>query len=195
MVMVSLSLSMSVVVLNLHHRGPDSRPVPRWIKRLMHGRVCSILLLRRISFKTGDGYETVPPRNKRYRPVGGASTKTKQSIFTSMEMNDIYDRENVDGNDSSSGTEADRTNTHPMIISHRTNQSHNSFGHTTKEFAILKKILEEFQLFREIFTEKEKDEAFQSEWKQVALVVDRLFMVIYIVGMIATIFIIVGHVS
>lgn len=185
--MVSLSLSMSVVVLNLHHRGPETRPVPRWMKRLMLGKVSRMLLLRRVSFKGDDRkFDKVPKR--KYRPPG-----KKQTVFTSMEMNDIYDHEPIDANDSSSGTEADRANPRSMLITHRS-QTHNSY-HPTKELSVLKKILEEFQLFREIFNEKEKDEAFQSEWKQVALVIDRLFMLIYIIGMIATVLIIVGNVN
>ncbi|XP_072042453.1 neuronal acetylcholine receptor subunit alpha-9-like [Amphiura filiformis] len=187
MVMVSLSLSFSVVVLNLHHRGADTRPVPKWMKRIMLGKVSRILLLRRVSFKADEkGYNPVP--KMKYRPPG-----KKQTVFTSMEMNDIYDHEPVDTNDSSSGTEADRANNRSMLLTHRP-QSHNSY-HSTRELSILKKILEEFQLFRSIFAEKEKDEAFQSEWKQVALVIDRIFMLIYIIGMFATIFIIIGHVN
>ena len=35
---VSLSCSMTVVVINIHHCGLDGRPVPVWIKRLFFDR-------------------------------------------------------------------------------------------------------------------------------------------------------------
>lgn len=35
MAMTSISVIMTVFVLNLHYRGPDDRPVPRWLRRLL----------------------------------------------------------------------------------------------------------------------------------------------------------------
>ena len=64
-----------------------------------------------------------------------------------------------------------------------------------REINLLRKIHDDFRYLKETQKRKEHEQKCHNEWKQVALVVDRIFMFIYLIGMIATILIIVTQVT
>ncbi|XP_071483332.1 neuronal acetylcholine receptor subunit alpha-9-like [Diadema antillarum] len=191
MVMVSLSLAMSVVVLNLHHRGPETSAVPQWLRKIVLGRVGKVVLMRRSSFNQENYY-----RSRKTQPCQGAR------LLNHYEM-DSYDgnywEENRDGVDVSANGGNVRLERSDRLsrpcsgptTSHSKN-SNNSVR--VREINLLRKIHEDFRYMRETQKQKKLEEKCHNEWKQVALVVDRIFMFIYLVGMISTILIIVAQV-
>ena len=56
MALTSMSVIMTVFVLNLHHRGPNKREVPPWIKDLLLRKLAPILCLQDIDFDQGRYY-------------------------------------------------------------------------------------------------------------------------------------------
>ena len=46
MALTSMSVIMTVFVLNLHHRGPNKRPVPKWLRHVFLGRMSRYLCLQ-----------------------------------------------------------------------------------------------------------------------------------------------------
>lgn len=171
MVMVSLSLAMSVVVLNLHHRGPETHQVPPWLRRIVHGRVGRLFMMRRTTKKRE--YET-------YR-------KRRWKALSSIEMEPLDTAVN--------GWEDRLDNSMPSANELDTRKQLNALRSASstrlREISLLESIREEFRLMRELALEKEKVERCENDWKQVALVVDRIFMVIFFLGMLSTMFFIV----
>lgn len=48
MAMTSLSIVLTVFVLQLHHVGPNTKPVPGWVKKILMGCVARMLLMNRV---------------------------------------------------------------------------------------------------------------------------------------------------
>ena len=48
MAMTSLSIVLTVFVLQLHHVGPNTKPVPNWVKKLLLGFVARLLCMHRV---------------------------------------------------------------------------------------------------------------------------------------------------
>ncbi|XP_071793246.1 neuronal acetylcholine receptor subunit alpha-10-like [Asterias amurensis] len=203
MVMVSLSLAMSVVVLNLHHRGPSTRPVPPWLRKIMMGRLVRFILMRKTT--AFDKRENIIRDTKNNNGCAGRRRKrAHKKFFSTVEMQDTFENDhvvgnsmvNLDGNSSSSGNEGEirnrTTNAHKRAFTHHPTEG-KSFR--LQELTMLQQILDEFKCIRSNFEDKEDDAIMQAEWKQVAMMVDRVFMVLYVVGMLSTLFIIIGHIT
>lgn len=41
--MISLSLFLAIIIENLHHRRPKLKPVPKWLKSLLFGKLTKFL--------------------------------------------------------------------------------------------------------------------------------------------------------
>lgn len=66
MVIVTLSIAVTVVTLNLHYRSPNTHRMPKWIKRIILGVLPRLLLMKRPS-PTMDEPDSPPiPINKRF---------------------------------------------------------------------------------------------------------------------------------
>lgn len=192
MVMVSLSLAMSVVVLNLHHRGPETSPVPLWLRKIVLGRVGKVVLMRKTSFNQEIYY-----RSRKSQQCQGTR------LLNHYEM-DSYDgnyweehRDVADSNSNGGSTRLDRNERHTRPCSQpvTTHSRSSSNSMRMREINLLRKIHDDFRYLKETQKRKEHEQKCHNEWKQVALVVDRMFMFIYLIGMIATILIIVTQVT
>ncbi|XP_780864.3 neuronal acetylcholine receptor subunit beta-2 [Strongylocentrotus purpuratus] len=192
MVMVSLSLAMSVVVLNLHHRGPETSPVPLWLRKIVLGRVGKVVLMRKTSFNQEIYY-----RSRKSQQCQGTR------LLNHYEM-DSYDgnyweehRDVAESNSNGGSTRLDRNDRHTRPCSQpvTTHSRSSSNSMRMREINLLRKIHDDFRYLKETQKRKEHEQKCHNEWKQVALVVDRIFMFIYLIGMIATILIIVTQVT
>ncbi|XP_038070482.1 neuronal acetylcholine receptor subunit alpha-10-like [Patiria miniata] len=204
MVMVSLSLAMSVVVLNLHHMGPAPQPVPQWLRSLILSKFGRLILMRKL---TAFDKKVVRDSKNNNGCVGKRRHKRPmRKLFANVELKGTFENDHVvgttislDGNSSSSGNESEkRRRPHPLGQHMRavSTPSIPSYPEeSSRQMAMLRQILDEFKCIRENFEAKDKEETMRAEWKQVALVVDRIFMVLYVIGMLATLFIIIGHIT
>ncbi|XP_071948495.1 neuronal acetylcholine receptor subunit alpha-10-like isoform X2 [Antedon mediterranea] len=210
MVMVSLSLTMSVVVLNLHHRGPESQPVPGWLRRLFLGRVAKLVLMRTVSHKKQHNsvcnnighFESSPMsrygnHHTLHQTVRYAKRRRKRP--EKIEMIDICENDSLHsdlgldmGNSELLLPRMDMANEHRESID-ETSPGSNKLK--MREVDILRKLLEEFRSFKMIIIDKTKNEQFHGEWKQVALVVDRIFMLFYFLGTLLTLLLVIKQVD
>nr|XP_006812268.1 PREDICTED: neuronal acetylcholine receptor subunit alpha-9-like [Saccoglossus kowalevskii] len=167
MVLVSLSLVMTVMVLNLHYRGPSSKPVPRWVKRLVLGHLQTFLLVRN------------PPNfNENFRK---SRRKMRRRDFTISEFVPYTE----DGRESpingiKFGGRLKRPN-------ENMNSANHSEPQATEHSALMKHIVREMKSITARLDDQDKHSILHSEWKQVALVIDRLFLIIYFIGTSLTI--------
>lgn len=173
MVMVSLSLAMSVVVLNLHHRGPETHQVPPWLRKIVQGKVGRMFMMRRTP--TRRDYDTY--RKRRWKALSSIEMEPLDTAVNGWE--DRLDNSMPSANELDSRKQI--------------NSLRSASSARLREISLLESIREEFRMMREMAIEKEKSERCQNDWKQVALVVDRIFMVIFFLGMLCTLFIIVSQ--
>ncbi|XP_033637061.1 neuronal acetylcholine receptor subunit alpha-10-like [Asterias rubens] len=176
MLLVSISIMLTVIILNLHHRGPVCRPVPRWMRRLFIQRLGPILRLQlTLSKKTKGNKE-----NKLFM-------KMQESETSIMDMTTPLHQ-----NHQSPGDES------PI-------QAINSGRYLSKDGPeraccrqqsdILRRMMDHMRVIREHYDGTEHSEFIRGEWKQVAQVVDRLFMIFYMMGTVATLLIIFKQLS
>ncbi|XP_077992146.1 neuronal acetylcholine receptor subunit alpha-10-like [Glandiceps talaboti] len=190
MVLVSLSLAMTVVVLSLHHRGPESGEVPAWTRRLILGQLGRLLLFRKLK---ATKQQLSKPVTKSANSISSNFSNQGSGVSDSLltPLNDI-----------------DVSNSNAYNVNTDSN-SHNTFGRRNKRIKsgnsitvnindehlrILKKMHLEMRSIADYFKLQTREADKHCEWKQVAMVVDRLFMFCYIIGSVATCLIIICQV-
>ncbi|XP_077992147.1 neuronal acetylcholine receptor subunit alpha-10-like [Glandiceps talaboti] len=168
MVLVSISITMSVAVLNLHFRGPESKPVPPWLRKLLLGKVARFVLIRHVAARRTD--------KSIRRPNYVISRHSKKVEL--LPMMDLHE-------------EIDRTNGVPgrRLANHLPRKKQSSNKHVKvfdEHLHILRELLSEFRNVRELFDGRKKEGRTSCEWRQVAMVMDRLFLIFYFIATLMT---------
>ncbi|XP_077862581.1 neuronal acetylcholine receptor subunit alpha-10-like [Saccoglossus kowalevskii] len=174
MVTVTLSLAMSVAVLNVHYRSPEGSQMPKWLKKLVFGRVGRCFGI--------DSSEIKKARAKLPRKdVFGMSHKLNVeagicNIVRRLEGSDspIFGRSSQNGSVRSGTKRKERTNA-PTLC---------------EENPILHHLLAEFRRVSTYYEWKNKAEELQNEWRLCAMMLDRIFVIVYFCGSLSTILII-----
>ncbi|XP_070541289.1 neuronal acetylcholine receptor subunit alpha-9-like [Ptychodera flava] len=183
MVLVSLSLAMTVTVLSLHHRGPESSEVPRWVRKVILGHLARVLLLRKLTSPNTDTGKPVTTSNSISRHCScqeSAATQPLLDLKISSPM-------------------ADSLESNTNVNTAKRNKRHKSGNNITvnindEHLKLLKRIHQEMKHVSGHFKDTTKEANKRCEWKQVAMVVDRLFMFVYIMGSVSTCLIIICQV-
>ncbi|XP_071492913.1 neuronal acetylcholine receptor subunit beta-2-like [Diadema antillarum] len=161
MALVSFSLLLTVTVLNLHHRGPYCNRAPRWLRVFVLGTLARFLRLQ--------------PAELRQRKH--ELDRKSSQIAT---MNDKLDH--LDEGRSS----VDKTK-EPNRISNGNKSRDESSERKEDVVALMLRLVGHVRYIREHYQDVTESEDVQNEWKQIALVVDRVFAVFYVIGMICTV--------
>lgn len=201
MLLVSISVVLTIIVLNLHHGGPYTRPVPNWMRRIILFKLARLLRIdpnavyarrkTRVSLMGEDDNVTMNEmkRTNRSRLIAESDSE--------FDMNEIPKLAYLDCPDS------------PLLSMHRMNGELGRGGsgsrkNTAKtdqipslreDTILLRRLLSQLLYFRERTERSDVTQTFLTEWKQVAVVVDRFFMVFYLVLSAATILIILTQVD
>ena len=188
MVLISLSLAMSVGVLNMHHIGPDFRPVPPWMKKHILGDLASVLMIRNF-----------PKTDKKTNHIGEKLAQDFQ-LWEHQELLSIV-QNRMDKEDNTPPRTRHRP-FHPcngismaneISTEHQsscTNQDHGSTSSIStpvlKQNDLLKQLLKEVKKLTGHVDTENAEQKLRNEWKRVAIVLDRLFMIVFVIGTVAT---------
>ncbi|XP_077862610.1 neuronal acetylcholine receptor subunit alpha-10-like [Saccoglossus kowalevskii] len=178
MVLVSVSIAMSVAVLNLHFRGPESKPVPNWVRKLLLGRVARFVLIRDVA-------ATKSVRAKR-KPSYIRHSK-KLELLPMMDLQSPVGTEDMDKPNGVQGRRLAQHNSRKKASSQKVLRV-SKIG--DEQVYYLRELLHEFRSVRELFEGRSKEGKTSCEWKQVAMVMDRLFMMLYVIGTFMTMLVI-----
>ncbi|KAI8495296.1 acetylcholine-gated cation-selective channel [Branchiostoma belcheri] len=193
MTLMSLSTAMTIFVMNVHHCGPDRRPVPRWVRRLFLDAIAPILV-----GEAGGRKGSVSPSGTSDTPVDPA----EDTVHTVM---DECELRNQKGHGMSNGVVA------PALARNLPRLSFTGFD-TCKASFLTDDVLRARNLAADASTALNKSELtgiaknvdrvatyihdraqereIQGDWAKVAKVIDRIFMWIFIfVGAIISILI------
>ncbi|OWF52825.1 neuronal acetylcholine receptor subunit alpha-10-like [Mizuhopecten yessoensis] len=189
MTLTSLSVMMTVFVLNLHHRGPNRVEVPPWIRTLCFGRMQSLLCIN--DDKTFSSYLT-PRESKFIRTMSLKVTLDNiaqelqneiqlengmaDTVVTEREGTTIHDHRTSDGRFNGDGRfnagSSDSLRRHmrpPLTRGHSNNKAHDEI------IQALKRILEKHE-------KGDRDYEIVQDWRRVAQVVDRILFWIFFLG-------------
>ncbi len=171
MILVTLSILITVIVLNVHFRSPSTHSMPKWVKRLFLKILPKILLMRQpqesikvgnMSFKYSDILDDKKPdqpANKVYK-----SPLTDSTIVNLVSYNDRL------------------APTNSNLLSMKKN---------VKSVEVLRAI-DGINFICEHMKNEDEEKIVKEQWKYVALVIDRLFLWIFtsacIIGTVLIIF-------
>ncbi|XP_074650100.1 neuronal acetylcholine receptor subunit alpha-10-like [Tubulanus polymorphus] len=176
MSMTSVSVIMTVFVLNLHHRGPNKTTVPQWLRKC--------LLMKRIPKNCC--WERKPSIGEYYSSGEPATYIRNMSLKLTIEniaqeireeLENTSSDATADSISSAAGERADSCTYHSPRSNHHTSSraaAGNNYPRTNQEILIaLKKIIEKHD------REEQEDEVIQ-EWREVAQRVDRVLFWIFL---------------
>ena len=184
MVLISISLAMSVGVLNMHHIGPDFAPVPPWMKKHILGTLANWLWMTNKD----------PPGQKKKNVTGERLAQDFRtweqqellSIVQSQVQNSprIRQRSYIPCNGVALG---------PDLSEERQSSCPQEHGSTssistpiTRQNDVLKELLREVRKLTNHIEEDKTDNKIKDEWKRVALVLDRFFFFFFVIGTFGT---------
>ncbi|XP_050401517.1 neuronal acetylcholine receptor subunit alpha-10 [Patella vulgata] len=150
MVMVSVSTILTVFVLNFHFKGQHGRPVPRWIRKVFLGGLARVLLVK--------DYEASVHPQREVDDFTPTECSKKQKPHTNGVLFHVNNHNGTNGIHRNQDSEVRQMD--PIL------------GVMTEQLNILKKVQNEF-------ADQEKKERLNSEWQRVAMVMDRLFLLLF----------------
>ncbi|XP_072042459.1 neuronal acetylcholine receptor subunit alpha-10-like isoform X3 [Amphiura filiformis] len=188
MVLISLSLAMSVGVLNMHHIGPDFRPVPPWMKKHILGNLASILMMNKKfpkpekktnligeklaqDFQAWEHQELISIVQNRMDRIGD-SPKIRRSYTPCNGVSSLVNDMNDDQPTSCPNQDQGSTSSISTPI--------------VKQNDLLKQLLKEVKKLTGHVADETAEQKLRDEWKRVAMVFDRFFLIIFVIGTVAT---------
>ncbi|XP_077992770.1 neuronal acetylcholine receptor subunit alpha-10-like, partial [Glandiceps talaboti] len=171
MVTVTLSLAMSVAVLNVHYRSPEGTPLPKWLHSLVYGTVGRLFGVTKKEKKRGERANTVEMTRLLDVQVDGNICNVVRRMGNNSSP--IFGRQQQNG----SLRPGKQKPPQSMIQTH-------------EECPIMHHLLTEFKTVSSYYERKNRTEHVQNDWRLCAILLDRLFLVIYFFGSISTILII-----
>ena len=196
MTLTSMSVIMTVFVLNLHHRGPNKRRVPRWIKEMLVNKISPFLCLSESDEFTERYY-----RDDRF--IKNMSLKiTLDNIQQALEnesqlennANNLRETtvtftDNHVSVNSVPHTQSVRTNLYPNMQSTQASTSgpqqlnDNHRRHKRRTNSTISKtndeILQSLKRILEKHEKEDKDYEMIQDWRRVAQVIDRILFIIF----------------
>ncbi|KAJ8025651.1 Neuronal acetylcholine receptor subunit alpha-10 [Holothuria leucospilota] len=179
MALICSSLALSVAVLNLHYAEPDCLPVPWWVRKYILGIL---------------GPTLFPFRQvKKRRDYMSHKVSIKSDVYlwdveelmnineTSMQNNTV--NQNGCTCVGSDQVSKDETTNHTSHIKDSTSSSRSD--------VFLRELLKETKKMTSSYEKKREDKHKQAEWRRVALVMDRLFLILFLLCSLITFFVMI----
>ena len=200
MAVASVSVILTVLVMKLHHCAPQQKRVPKWIRIVVLGILAKLV---RCDCTSGVRTLKVEFEIKKHKSMLRDKMKERQKDTTTKLFSNIEIKEDIDESDATL-SDNDVTGNTP-----KTGSGHNYFTDVQKSLnvpeqsssndnsdSIIQKTTSEILKYLKYLVAKSDDtdaeEDIISEWKQVALVVDRLmFWTFLLITIVSTLVILV----
>ncbi|KAK5848586.1 hypothetical protein PBY51_006186 [Eleginops maclovinus] len=163
MILVTFSVILSVVVLNLHHRSPNTHSMPMWVRMIFIHILPPVLCMLRPKVETPLSLKTMPRREKR--------------IVTISKVADEYFIRKPDS--SILFPKPHRYNPEGMVTDMRKFIDGPSTYLSLPEE--LKTAMDAITYIAEALQAEKDYEALKEDWQYVAMVVDRMFLWIFVI--------------
>uniref|UniRef100_A0A8C5S312 Cholinergic receptor nicotinic beta 4 subunit n=1 Tax=Laticauda laticaudata TaxID=8630 RepID=A0A8C5S312_LATLA len=163
MVLVTFSIVTSVCVLNVHHRSPSTHAMPPWVKVVFLQRLPSFLFMRRPHNQSASQRLTNRKKNKvESLPSDLSSTYKDCTYFVNTAAGQRYNVKLTDNPD--------------HVHSHQDLRLRSS----VKFSPDVQEAIEGVSFIADHMRSEDKNESVIEDWKYVAMVVDRLFLWIFV---------------
>lgn len=163
MILVTFSVILSVVVLNLHHRSPNTHQMPMWVRKIfIHLLPCYLCMLRP-KVETPLSLETLPRREKKIFTISKAAD---EYFIRKPDTSILFPKSNR------FQSEGMCTDLRKFI------DGPSSYLSLPDE---LKSAIDAITYIAEALQAEKDYEALKEDWQYVAMVVDRMFLWIFVV--------------
>ncbi|KAF7647235.1 hypothetical protein LDENG_00175400 [Lucifuga dentata] len=163
MILVTFSVILSVVVLNLHHRSPSTHQMPMWVRKIFIHLLPPYLGMLRPKVETPLSLETLPRREKRMVAISKAAD---EYFIRKPDSSILFPKPN-------------RFHPEGMCTDLRKFIDGPSTYLTLPEE--LKSAIDAITYIAEALQAEKDYEASKEDWQYVAMVVDRMFLWIFVV--------------
>ncbi|XP_054457683.1 acetylcholine receptor subunit beta [Anoplopoma fimbria] len=163
MILVTFSVILSVVVLNLHHRSPNTHSMPMWVRKIFIHLLPPYLCMLRPKAETPLSLETIPRREKK---VYNISKVADEYFIRKPDSSILFPKPN-------------RFHPEGMITDLRKFIDGPSSYLTLPDE--LKSAIGAITYIAEALQAEKDYEALKEDWQYVAMVVDRMFLWIFVV--------------
>ncbi|KAM5172064.1 neuronal acetylcholine receptor subunit beta-4 [Mantella aurantiaca] len=162
MVMVTFSIVTSVCVLNIHHRSPSTHTMPVWVKSCFLEKLPAFLFMKRPESSA------CGQKLRGYRRNGQAESCRNSGCFVNAATAKAYDH---------------RLKEQPSNEQHRSKEFR--CRHSKKFSPQVQEAMEGVSFIADHMKTDDEDQSIIEDWKYVAMVVDRLFLWIFIIVCVA----------
>ncbi|NXN98990.1 ACHA6 protein, partial [Rhinopomastus cyanomelas] len=166
MIFVTLSIVITVFVLNIHYRIPTTHTMPKWVKAIFLGRLPKILLMQR---PLEQQKKNILRRNK----TGSANTsgKSKQSKHQDTKLH-------KEQRCSHCYKVTEFTTTRKGRLSH---QSLKRVAEPVEYSPEVKDVISNIQFIADNMRYQNETKEVEDDWKYIAMVIDRVFLWVFII--------------
>ncbi|XP_034532449.1 cholinergic receptor, nicotinic, beta 1 (muscle) like isoform X3 [Notolabrus celidotus] len=163
MILVTFSVILSVVVLNLHHRSPNTHQMPMWVRKIFIHMLPSYLCMLRPKVEIPLSLETMPRREKKIVTI---SKGADEYFIRKPDSSILFPKPNR------FHPEGMCTDLRKFI------DGPSSYLSLPEE---LKSAIDSITYIAEALQAEKDYEALREDWQYVAMVVDRMFLWIFVV--------------
>lgn len=175
--LVSLSTLCTVFVVNLHHKGSHGDQVPYWMKKLVLMWLSRLVCKRKLVNLTVDTRK--PKERMLYQQINNMDHDRRGHNMSTRQSNGNTTSLTIASNNSLHGSRTSIYRSVNCVLEMEPSISPtNDENSQTNE--LLSKILRILKKIDGRFSEKKKTEDRRNEWQLVAMVIDRLFMWIFL---------------
>lgn len=164
MVLVTFSIVTSVCVLNIHHRAPTTHTMPQWVKAVFLERLPALLFIKRPQ-GNGSGQRSSQQKKSNFccAHLSGAERSKNPAFFRNPTSAKVYDLNVIDAPDGFGCHQDVRLRT------------------STRHSLDLQEAIDGIKFIADHVKNDDDNQSVNEDWKYVAMVVDRLFLWIFIV--------------
>jgi hypothetical protein len=193
LILVLISVVLTVVVLNFHYRGPKKSRVPRWCRHIVMGKIGHWLGFHYISreqlLTPSPSTKSIVRRENSNGDVNRNRTDTKLKL-TAIKTTGIDDDDSEKITQTSLQQHSLTHNIEQILLKMQTQFDPSRIDDENLKISILREILECQRLLLTIHARKQNVHTqslydIYEEWKILAIIVDRICFIFYLISMLA----------
>ncbi len=186
-----ISVVLTVVVLNFHYRGPKKSRVPLWCRRIIINKIGHWLgfhfLTPETNLTPASSIKSIPHRENSNGDINRTRNETKIKLTV---LNSNNEDENEDFIQSTHKQNSVTHNIEQILLKMQTQFDPSKIDDENLKISILREILECQRLLLTVHARKQNIHTqvlfdIYEEWKILAIIVDRICFIFYLISMLA----------
>ncbi|XP_075122470.1 neuronal acetylcholine receptor subunit alpha-10-like isoform X2 [Leptodactylus fuscus] len=190
MTMITASTALTIFIMNIHHCGPEAKPVPKWAKKFILQYMSRIFFV----YEVGESCRRPKPEAEKTPKVqvmnGQAKREDPTAIPKNRQERDLKStatKEDLDWRQENASSHGHSDWKEPGKCENSSDQGGGGKGHGCSECPKIhclchnERLLKNIEYMANCFREQKAAQQRTGEWKKVAKVMDRFFMWVFFI--------------